>query len=532
MSLDTYILAARARVRVLVEPAFPQGSWRVEGVIPEESGRLRRQLYIAFGLLTAGMLVFSQTRSLLWDEGFHILAAHLIDTGKRPYLDFIYAQTPLNAYWNAGWMRLFGQSWRVVHAVATVATMASIALIVGYVVKLFSGPRWGSGWQSTAAFTTLALLGFHARVWKVGTIAQAYPLCLLLVVLAFRIAIAGVDRPGPGGSALAGLLAGAAASSSLLTAQAAPVLLIWMWFHNRAGNRWIKSAAFVGGGLAACVPLFLLFIRDPHVVLFDILKYHAVYRQLDWSGATAHDIGILTDWVNSTPNLLLALLAGTGVILMKESGFDEIRRGELWLCFWLALAMGVQNMFAHPTFPMYFVFLIPFLAVLGTVGFYVAVTRVLPEPGRQRPAFALLLVITLACLGNSVYDDTDHYTWPEFEQVAAKVREVTPKDAPVLASEQIYFLLGGPVPPGMEYDDSHKLRFSAEESARLHVIPEPEVEEQIKAGAFATAEVCNEEGQFGDVDFWKDYYAQSTSVQLCNIYWDFKGKGAAAPPSK
>ena len=29
--------------------------------------------------------------------------------GKTPYLDFFFPQAPLNAYWNAGWMRLFGE---------------------------------------------------------------------------------------------------------------------------------------------------------------------------------------------------------------------------------------------------------------------------------------------------------------------------------------------------------------------------------------------------------------------------------------
>ena len=69
-------------------------------------------------LLFAGLLLYSQTLSFAWDEGFHLLAAQLINAGKRPYLDFCFPQTPLNAYLNAGWMRVFGESWRPVHALA------------------------------------------------------------------------------------------------------------------------------------------------------------------------------------------------------------------------------------------------------------------------------------------------------------------------------------------------------------------------------------------------------------------------------
>src|SRR5215467_11313721 len=69
-------------------------------------------------LLAACLLAYSQTSAFAWDEGFHLLAAQLIKSGRRPYLDFCFPQTPLNAYWNALWMTVFGESWRTAHAVA------------------------------------------------------------------------------------------------------------------------------------------------------------------------------------------------------------------------------------------------------------------------------------------------------------------------------------------------------------------------------------------------------------------------------
>ena len=122
-------------------------------------------------------------------------------------------------------------------------------------------------------------------------------------------------------SALAGLCAGAAAACSLLTAAVSPVLLIWMWLNNRAGNRWIKSAGFVGGALVAFVPVLALFARGPHQVIFNILKYHTLYRRVSWAGATSHDIGVATDWVNSSPTLLFVLLAVVGLFFMQKNEF-------------------------------------------------------------------------------------------------------------------------------------------------------------------------------------------------------------------
>lgn len=452
----------------------------------------------------------------MWDEGFHILAARLISTGKRPYLDFIFAQTPLNAYWNAFWMKIFGTSWRVVHAVATLATLGSIALIVEYVSGLFPDRRW----QSAAAFAALALFGLNVWVWTVGTVSQAYPLCLFLMVAAFRLAIVAVTRPRLTMSFTVGLLVVAAAASSLLAAPASPVLLIWMWFNNRAGNRLIKTAAFLAGAVVACIPLLMLFAGGPHQVLFDILKYHAVYRRLRWEAPTTHDIGIVTDWVNSSPDLLLALFALAGLFSLKDSGFDASRRAEFHLCLWLGLTIGAQNTLARPTFPMYFVFMIPFLTVLSVLGFYAVVTRLQENPGN---AVIALLVIMILCLGNSLHESSGYYTWPELEQVAAKVKEVTPKDAPFLAPEHIYFLVGWPVPPGMEYDDSHKLDLAPAENAALHVLPKVEVDQQVKAGAFSTAVVCDEDDEVIDIK-QLNVYSQTAEVQDCTVFWQAEKK--------
>ena len=71
-----------------------------------EQKELQPWLWATFAAVTTVLLVYSQTLSLTWDEGFHVLAAWLINAGKKPYVDFLFAQTPLNAYWSAFWMRM------------------------------------------------------------------------------------------------------------------------------------------------------------------------------------------------------------------------------------------------------------------------------------------------------------------------------------------------------------------------------------------------------------------------------------------
>jgi 4-amino-4-deoxy-L-arabinose transferase-like glycosyltransferase len=477
-----------------------------------------RLLYSFFTLWAVGLLVYSQTLAFHWDEGFHILAADLINTGKRPYLDFFFAQTPLNAYWNAAWMRMFGANWRVVHMIAALATIGSVLLIVQYVFALFHDRRW----RMAAAWAALALFGLHPLVWDYGTIAQAYPLCLLLVVAAFRTANAAVARTRFMMSALAGFLAGAGAASSLLTAPAAAVILIWIWLYNRVGNRWVKAAAFVAGAVASCIPVLVLFAKEPYQVIFDILKYHSIYRRVNWEGSTSHDIGIVTDWVNSSPSLLLVLLAVAGLFFIKKSEGDPGRRAEFRLCLWLILAVGAQNIFARPTFPQYFVFLIPFLTVLGVMGVYAMAAR-FENSGRPPRLVLVLLCITTLCLGSSLYGERESYTWHQLERVVNKVKEVTPKAAQLLAPEHIYFLLRGPVPSGLEYEDMRKLQLSPAENTTLHVLPKAEVDRRLKSGVFLTTVVCSDDAAVSELEEWK-VYSQKADFNECTVFWQLERK--------
>src|ERR1700730_2410379 len=109
------------------------------------ASRNRKSYWILLGvvaLLGAGLMVYAHTDAFTWDEGFHLLTAQLITRGKRPYLDFNFSQTPLNAYWNALWMLMFGQSWRIAHLAASLMTAGAILLMADYLFFNFPVPAW------------------------------------------------------------------------------------------------------------------------------------------------------------------------------------------------------------------------------------------------------------------------------------------------------------------------------------------------------------------------------------------------------
>jgi hypothetical protein len=465
-------------------------------------------------LIAVGLVVYSQTVAFSWDEGFHLLAAQLVNAGKKPYADFFLAQPPLNVYWNALCMRLFGETWQVPHAASTILSAGAMYLTADYVWTRFPEP----GWRFAASITAGLSVGLNVAVVQFGTVGQAYGTALFLLVAAFRMAVLAVCRGGwltPFG---AGLFSGGAAACSLLAAPPAPVLLLWILAYNRTGSRWKKCAAFLAGVFLAFLPLLRLFAGAPRQTFFDVVKYHLFYRSLNWNSVVSHNIGVLTAWIDSAQALLLILLAIQGLLfVIKARQWDPERRAEFGLCAWLAATLAIHLSTARPTFEQYFLLVVPFLSILAAVGLYAAGSR-LANSGRPLwPAVTYAVLISLG-LAKTLYDGRDDFQWSDFEPVARKVEQVTPPGSPILAEEHVYFLSRRQPPSGMEYGDSHKLRLPAAEAASLHVVPRSMLNQWVKSGAFQTVEMCDSDETIEDLGL-RRIYAQSADFDNCEVFW-------------
>ena len=468
------------------------------------------------GLYAAAFLIYSVTWAFTWDESYHLLASQLMAGGKRPYLDFCFPQTPLNAYWNAGWMRLLGFNWRVPHTFAALFTLGAAASAARFVSLRFPIPSW----RVAAALSALLLTGLNAMVFIFGPL-QAYGISLFMLVAGFRVAVRDVDRKGFLGAAAVGLLAGTAAASTLLSAAAAPVLLAWTLYYNRAGSRWGKFFAFLIGVAVPFTPVMWLASQGPRQTWFNLVQYHTSFRELYWPDTTRHDLEVLTSWIDSGQALLLGLLAVAGLVyIARRSQWPAAMKAEFYLCAWLAVALSAEVGRAHPTFPRYFVLAVPFLAILATVGLYAIASRVW-EPDQPRWALVAVSVIMLLGLGKALYDRdqvSDH--WDSYERLAKKVDRVTPRDALLFADEPIYFLTRRVPPAGLELTNSHKVDLGPHENALLHILTEADVKREVQSGVFATAYSCDE-------DDIKDYglanlYLQRVDMENCSIFWDRK----------
>ena len=505
------------------------------GVITEHTGAARKRsparswTIVPFGtaaLVSIGILVYAVTNSFVWDEGFHLVAAQLIAHGKRPYLDFCFPQTPLNAYWNAAWMRLFGERWQITHVAAALLLIGTLFLVARFTLESLPISRWRAGCATIAVL----FVGASITVVKFGPIAQAYAICLFCSFAAFFFTIECVERGTAVLAAPAGMLAGIAAGSSLLSAPVAPVLAAWIFF--RSSRRSAALAWFVAGAAVPILPIVWLFVQGPHQTWFNIVAYQALFRRVDWDGATPHDVDVLTTWIDTGQALIAAILSALALLLMRGSDWTSRFRQRFSLAAWIAAALIVYISTAHPTFSRYYVVAIPFIAVLTAPGFYFAASRIFRQARPLWPTLALSTFLLLA-LARFLFNERDSATWRRYEELAHKVAAVTPKGAIFFADEHLYFLLHIAPPPGMEFSYSHKLTLPRAEEARLHIISEPELKQNLASGIYASFESCNDDR----VDDWKvaTFYKHRADIDDCSVFWDFqrkRGEPGARQPLK
>ncbi len=476
----------------------------------------QRALYIVSFLLLAGYLVYSQTMAFHWDEGFHLLAAKLINQGQKPYIDFCFPQAPLNAYWNAAWLRVFGESWRGTHVVAALLVMAAMALIIRWLDARFPDPQW----RVPAAFCGMLLFGLNLLVIQYGPLAQAYAFSMFTITVAIMTGIAAIETDRAQLAFMTGLFAGAAVCSTMLAAAAGPVFLVWLLVYSERGKRWSRFVAFSVGAIIAFAPIEWLFIQGPRQTWFNLVQYHAVYRRVDWPGAGAHDFDILTSWIDQTQGLIFALLAIGAVFFLRKSEWERKQRAPFYLCAWIVAAVGLQDGAAHPTFPQYFMPMLPPLAILAVAGLYALVRRLQIEDRPMKLISALMFLFVILTI-RSLFDDRDDFTWKRLEKGAAKVQEVTPPNAPLLAAEPIYFLTHRSVPEGMEFDFNHKLDFGPQRNALLHILPQKELERRISARMYPTDAVCDDNDEVERVGKL-DIYENKADMGECTIFWGLK----------
>ncbi len=483
--------------------------------VSEQRARTRGTLLVwaVASLICAGLIVFGLTRAFVWDEGFHLVAAQMIMAGKRPYLDFCFPQTPLNAYWNALWMFCFGQTWRVTHIPAVLELSGATLLLARYFLARYPDAQW----RVPCALAGLLFFGANSVMVEFAPIAQAYAICIFTGMAAFVLAAEASRKPGLMLPFLAGLAAGIGVGSSLLVAPVIPVLLVWLYLKSDRA----KPLAFLVGAAIPFAPVVWLFAESPRAVFFNIVQYQTLFRRADWAGdlAGTHDFDVLTSWVDCGQTLLLCGLASAAILYFRKyKRGDQRFRDEFWLAVAMAAALLLYISTAHPTFSRYYIVGLPFYAMVAAPGLMIVGGRLLSDQRRFWAAGALSALLLLS-LTRTLFDDRDSATWQRYDDIANAIKKVSPPGARIFADEHVYFLLHRLPPPGLEFSYSHKVELPAKEAAFLHIIPAKELEKQVESGYYATVETCDDD----KIDDWNlvDKFKQRKEISDCSVFWEF-----------
>ena len=194
-------------------------------------------------------------------------------------------------------------------------------------------------------------------------------------------------------------------------------------------------AAFVAGSVIPFLPVLYLFSIGPRQVMFGIFDYQFRYRQVGWSGAMEHNIGVFTSWIDSSQAFLLLLLSVTSLVFVAyRSGWSQRQRAEFYLCGCLALTLAIHISMALPAFERYYLLTAPFLGILASAGLYFVGTRLYTadRPVLSLFVFALLFSLSLA---KRLIEDRNDLRWRDFERMATKIDAVTPPDGMLLSWE-------------------------------------------------------------------------------------------------
>jgi hypothetical protein len=119
----------------------------------------------------------------------------------------------------------------------------------------------------------------------------------------------------------------------------------------------------------------------------------------------------MSSWFDSGHALLLIVLAVSAVLFVSSKDCPAADRSKYYLCAWLISAEALLLCNIHPTFQQYFVFVVPFLAILAPVGLR-ALTLRFDSTGR--PLWPVLFVGAFLAFGleKSLFEQRDNRQLP------------------------------------------------------------------------------------------------------------------------
>jgi hypothetical protein len=213
-------------------------------------------------VLQCYFVLLAATRFIAWDEGFYVLAAKLVWSGKSPYLDFFYPQAPLFPYLLAALSPL-SMNW------------LSLRLISATCAALTGAILWLELQKKHSRLVALICLGLYVSshlVFGWFTTVKAYSMTALLLLLCYSLS----QSKKSARIIIAGLLLGLATNVRLY------VIVTTPFFLSRRDAKY--NLAFMAGVFLGLLPASYWFFQDPDSFWFNNLEYHFMRSRLGFLG--------------------------------------------------------------------------------------------------------------------------------------------------------------------------------------------------------------------------------------------------------
>lgn len=333
------------------------------------------------------LVVVALTTPINHDENQYIGAAMLAVDG-RPFIDFLYLQTPLQPLLAAPVVAWWpGSDFLALRIAGALLAFAALAATYGAARLLGATER-------DARIAALLMASCHAFLFAAGLVRNdILPVALLAGAMAAAIAALRGAWTGQIGWPLAGLLLGAAISTKVSYAfPAAATVAVLCWQLARGTRRdWLGLAALGAGLAVGLMPTLIAWIAAPGPFVYGVYDY-ARTAPFDWYAANG--LGWKLTWWGKLFDCSKAIVAGPILPALLVWG-TAIRVGTgrrdpaIALLDTLIVAGLIAAWLPTPTWRQYFVPLLPPL--------FARISIALPYFSRRwKAGFAIAALIGLA----------------------------------------------------------------------------------------------------------------------------------------
>ncbi|HET8613751.1 MAG TPA: glycosyltransferase family 39 protein [Sphingomonas sp.] len=310
-----------------------------------------RPPWLLFWFLWAGLALLALTASVNHDESQY-LAAALLTRRARPFVEFLYLQTPLQPYVFAP-LTALAPGWSFVLLRLVTATLGAALLGVTYAVARRAGAE-----RRAAVIAVLLMASCQAFLFA-ATVVRNDALPALLAAIAMLLAIEALPRRASARWLAVGALLGLATSAKLSYAVVAGAFGLFLLVSPaaRAEGKIDRRAiiAFAVGGLAGLLPCLLAWLSAPESFLYGVFQYGAE-APFRWYAANGYAwrLGLGGKAVDT----LMILALGPSLIALAAVARDGFRTGAAGpaavLLDWLIAGGLIAALLPTPTWRQYF----------------------------------------------------------------------------------------------------------------------------------------------------------------------------------